>query len=443
MSEFNNSYINYIPDLINYNNDKIKTKTYTTKSTASTLNPTSTPTSNPTLNPTSTSCTTEYKILNYDEDFICDNDDTLGIYRSIVVNPLDSTLLCFTPPKTMTLPFFKLHNPQIEKSDEKSVNEIIVNEIIVNEIIEGTMITLFYDKRIESWEIATKSAIGGNYWFYRTQYKQMKTVAEQPTFRKMFLEALGGDEQNQDINDLLQDLSKEFCYNFVLQHPANHIVLRIISPLLYLVSVYHLHENVATEIPINVYEKWECFSGEQIQFPRRFEEESDYDQLEAKYCSVNSPYNKVGLMFTNIKTGMRSALENPTYKEVKELRGNNPNLQYQYLCLLRMGKVMDFLLYFPQYKPIFYRFYKEYQEFITNVHQSYISYYIRKSGQTISKKYFPLIYKLHHEVYLPSLAEGKEKIIMRRGEIGKQLGQLLPSELIYYLNYNKEEANIV
>lgn len=434
MSEFNNSYIYYIPDLINYNNDKIKTKTYTTKSTASTPTSTSTP----------TSYATEYKILNYDEQFICDNDDKLGIYRSIVVNPLDSTLLCFTPPKTMTPSFFKVHNPKIKKTvNEKS------DEIIVNEIIEGTMITLFYDKRIESWEIATKSAIGGNYWFYRTQYKQMKTVVEQPTFRKMFLEALGGHEQNkdQDINDLLQDLSKEFCYNFVLQHPANHIVLRIISPLLYLVSVYHLHENVATEIPINVYEKWECLNSglnRQIQFPRRFEEEeSDYDQLEAKYCSVNSPYNKVGLMFTNIKTGMRSALENPTYKEVKELRGNNPNLQYQYLCLLRMGKVMDFLLYFPQYKPIFYRFYKEYQEFITNVHQSYISYYIRKSGQNISKKYFPLICKLHHEVYLPSLAEGKEKIIMRRGEIGKQLGQLSPSELIYYLNYNKEEANIV
>jgi len=273
----------------------------------------------------------------------------------------------------------------------------------------------------------------------------------------MFLEALNNDrnrdrdrdqekdKDQDDINDLecLQDLSKEYCYNFVLQHPANHIVLRIITPLLYLVSVYHLHENVATEIPINVYEKWECFSGEQIQFPRRFEEESDYDQLELKYCSVNSPYNKVGLMFTNTKTGMRSALENPTYKEVKELRGNNPNLQYQYLCLLRMGKVMDFLLYFPQYKSIFYRFYKEYQEFITNVHQSYISYYIRKSGQNISKKYFPLIYKLHHEVYLPSLAEGNEKIIMRRGEIGKQIGQFSPSELIYYLNYNKEEANIV
>ena len=414
MSEFNNSYVYYVPDLINYNNDKIKTKIYTPKHNNS---------------------TTEYKILNYDEQFICDNDDTLGIYRSIVVNPLDSTLLCFTPPKTMTPSFFKEKNPKIEKT--------IDGEIIVNEIIEGTLITLFYDKRIDSWEIATKSAIGGNYWFYRTQYKQMKTKIEQPTFRKMFLEALRANEE-EDINDLtyLHELSKDYCYNFVLQHPSNHIVLRIISPMLYLVSVYHLNDNIATEIPINVYEEWECFNGinKAFEFPRRFTEQS-YEALEQKYCSVNSQYNKVGLMFTNMKTGMRASLENPTYKEVKELRGNNPNLQYQYLCLLRMGKVMDFLLYFPQYKQIFYRFYKEFQEFITNVHQSYISYYVRKSGQTISKKYFPLIYKLHHEIYLPSLTEGNEKIIMRRAEIGKQLGQMLPSELIYYLNYNKEESN--
>lgn len=421
MSEFNNSYVNYIPDLVNYNNDKIKTKTYTTN-----------------ISNSASSCATEYKILNYDEEFTCDNDDKFGIYRSIVVNPQDSTLLCFTPPKTMTPTFFKEQNPKTEKT--------VNNEIIVNEIIEGTLITLFHDKRNDSWEIATKSAIGGNYWFYRTQYKQMKTTVEQPTFRKMFLEALGA-EHDQDINDIasFQHLSKDYCYNFVLQHPANHIVLRIVVPQLYLVAVYHIKENIATEIPINVYEEWECFHrmNGQIQFPRRFEEESNYDQLEQKYCSVNSPYNKVGLMFTNMKTGMRSALENPTYKEVKELRGNNPNLQYQYLCLLRMGKVMDFLRYFPQYKHIFYRFYKEFQEFITNLHQAYISYYVRKTGQMISKKYFPLIHKLHHEVYLPSLAEGKEKIVMRRGEIGKQIGKLSPSELIYYLNYNKEEANIV
>jgi hypothetical protein len=103
---------------------------------------------------------------------------------------------------------------------------------------------------------------------------------------------------------------------------------------------------------------------------------------------------------------------------------------------------MDFLKFFPQYKEVFYRFYKEFQEFVTNVHQSYISYYVRKSGQQISKKYFPLIHKLHHEIFLPSLVEGEEKIIMRRAEIGKRLGEMTPSELIYYLNYNKQESEI-
>lgn len=412
MSEFETSYVDYSPDLVTYNSDKIKTKIYT---------------------PKRNTFTTEYKILNYDNEVVCDNDTKLGLYRSIVVNPEDNTILCFTPPKTMTMDFFKEVNPDVTSSD-----------ILVNEIIEGTMLTLFYDPRIESWELASKGAIGGNYWFYRTQYNQLKSNPAQPTFRKMFLEAFRAEEF-QDINDLtcVQELSKEYCYNFILQHPANHIVLHVLSPVAYLVSVYHLKGSVATAIPATVYEEWNCFLGIRglVEFPKRFEEES-YNKFEELYCSVNSSHTMVGLMFTNLKTGMMASLENPTYKEVRELRGNNPNLQYQYLCLLRMGKVMDFLKFFPQYKQVFYRFYKEFQEFVTNVHQSYISYYVRKSGEKISKKYFTLIYKLHHEIFLQSLGEGKEKIIMRRGEIGKRLCEMAPSELIYYLNYNKTESEM-
>ena len=410
MSEFETTYIDYAPDLVTYNSDKIKMKLYTPKHG-----------------------TTEYKILNYDDQIVCDNDDNLGIYRSIVVNPDNNTILSFTPPKTMTMDFFKESNQDVTSCD-----------VLVNEIIEGTMLTLFYDPRIESWELASKGAIGGNYWFYRTQYNQLKSKPAQPTFRKMFLEALRANE-GEDVNDLacLDELSEEYCYNFILQHPSNHIVLHVLAPVAYLVSVYHLKGSIATAIPATVYEEWNCFLGVRglIEFPKRFEEDS-YDKLEEIHCSANSPHDKVGLMFTNVKTGIMASLENPTYKEVRELRGNNPNLQYQYLCLLRMGKVMDFLKFFPQYKQVFYRFYKEFQEFITNVHQSYVSYYVRKSGQQISKKYFPLIYKLHHETFLPSLGEGKEKIIMRRAEIGKRLGEMAPSELIYYLNYNKEESQM-
>jgi hypothetical protein len=415
MSEFEISYIDYTPDLITYNSDKIKAKSYTPKNG-----------------------TTEYKIFNCDDE--C--DIALGIYKSIVVNPDDNTILCFTPPKTVTMDFFKENNPDMNSPD-----------ILINEIIEGTMLTLFYDPRIESWELASKGAIGGNYWFYRTQYKQSRSNPAQPTFRKMFLEAFRACD-DEDINDLtcLQELSKEYCYNFIVQHPSNHIVLQIESPVAYLVSVYHLKGGTVTAIPATIYEEWNCFLGIRglVEFPKRFDEDS-YDKLEEVYCSMMSPRDIVGLMFTNLKTGIMASLENPTYKEVRELRGNNPNLQYQYLCLLRMGKVMDFLNFFPQYKDVFYRFYKEFHEFVTNVHQSYISYYVRKSGQRISKKYFPLIYKLHHEVFLPSLVKregdndndnNSNRIIMRRTEIGKRLVEMPPSELIYYLNYNKDEPKI-
>jgi len=411
MSDFEFAYVDYTPDLVAYNSDKIKTKLYTPKNSS-----------------------TEYKILNYDDNIVCDNDIELGQYRSIIVNPENNQLLCFTPPKSLTTDYFKTIYPNVYADAKES-------PIFVNEIIEGTMITLFYDPRIESWEIASKSAIGGNYWFYRTQYNvhvEDKEVA-QPTFRKMFLDALRACDM-QDINDLvqLQDFSKEYCYNFILQHPSNHIVLHVIAPVLYLVSVFHLKGSVATSIPAPIYEEWNCFMGLNglIAFPRRFEDMS-YDELETTYCSANSPHNMVGLMITNLKTCMRTCIENKTYNEVRELRGNNPNLQYQYLCLLKIGKVMDFLRYFPQYKQLFYRFYKQVQEFVTNVHQSYMSYYIQKTGAMISKKYFPIIYKLHHNIYLTSLGEGKEKIIMRRSEIGKHVIAMAPSELIYYLNYNK------
>jgi hypothetical protein len=410
MSEIETTYLDYSPDLVTYNSDKIKTKIYKPKHTS-----------------------TEYKIINYDDNYVCDNDEKLRLYRSIIVSPEENKILCFTPPKTMTIDFFKEKYPNVNTSD-----------IIINEVIEGTMISLFYDKRIESWEIASKGAIGGNYWYFRTQYNQIQENPEQKTFRRMFLDALRACD-NQDINDLpcLQHFSKDYCYNFILQHPGNHIVLHILSPVAYLVSVYHLKGDIVTEIPATVYEEWDCFLGVRglIEFPKRFDEDT-YTELENAHCSINSPYDKVGLMFTNIRTGMRAVLENPTYKEVRELRGNNPNLQYQYLCLLRMGKVMDFLKFFPQYKQVFYRFFKEYQDFVTNVHQSYISYYVKKNGQKISKKYFPLIYKLHHEIFLPSLAEGKDKLIMRRSEIGKRIGEMPPSEIIYYLNYNKEELEV-
>jgi hypothetical protein len=370
MTDCETIYVDYSIDLVNYDTDKINVKPYITKKG------------------------TEYKIYNYTDKSLCDDDPTNGLYRSIIVSHPENEIVCFSPRKSMPFEKFKEQNPDITSPN-----------ILVNEIIEGTMINLFYDKRISSWEIATKGAIGGNYWFYRTQYDNNEAL--QYTFREMFLDVFGYKDTNtHDINDLpfLQDFSKEYSYSFVLQHPVNHIVLSVVKPIVYLVAVYHLRGDRIVTIPSTIYEEWNCFIGIRglIEFPVKFYTVNNYHNVIETYCSANSPHTMVGLMITNLDTGKRTALENVCYAEVRELRGNNPNLQYQYLCLRRINKVMDFLKYFPNYKKIFYKFYKQYEDFITNLHSSYISYYIRKTGVKISKKYFPIIqsyitkYIYHH-----------------------------------------------
>ena len=368
----------------------------------------------------------EYVVLKYDEKFVCDNDETLGAYRSVVYSKGGERLVCYSPPKGLTMDLFQERNKE-------------VSDILITEVVEGTMLSLFWDGG--RWELATKGSVGGNYWFYRTQYEG-GVAPKQKTFRQMFVEALKGEG---DINDLevIKTLPKgpiegeTYCYNFVLQHPENHIVLEIPYPRVFLVGVYKIGpENNATFIPPTIYQPWFCGANSVIEFPKVVE---NYDSANIYPSSVP------GLMFLNPETGDRSCWENPAYVSLKELRGNHPNLHYQYLCLRRIDKVMDFLKHFPQYKKVFHRFYNQFEEYVTKIHQAYVSYYVRKEGVQIPKKYFVVIHKIHHEVYIPSLsaqvedADGKkERLIMRRSEVRKALLNLPPSSVFYYLYLDEE-----
>ena len=364
----------------------------------------------------------KYRVLKYDEKYVCDDDVKLGLYRSVIYTD-EGELICYSSPKSESIDLFKEKHPYIG------------DDIFVSEVAEGTMISLFWDDRIGGWELATKGSVGGNYWFYRTQYEN--ETETQKTFRDMFLEVFRVDSLKSDIFSLLPagDEKTRICYNFVLQHPDNHIINNISYPRVVLVSAYGIHKDAqqADYISYDVYKGWNVWqelSG-MIRFPNEFE---GLDSVEAYGRILYSM--EPGLMFLDKKTGERACLENPAYNELKELRGNNPNIHYQYLCILRIGKVADFLTHFPQYKRLFGRFRQQWDSFVTNIHQAYMSYYIKKEGKQISKRYFPLIYKLHHEVYLPSLSQ--TKIIMKRAVIFKHLLEFPPSSLFHYLYLTEE-----
>ena len=376
-----------------------------------------------------------YKILNYNKAFICDNDTKLGAYRSVVLDSVDNSVVCVAPPKSVTFEHFK---------------DIFTN-VSVTEIIEGTMINLFYDKRRASWEIASKGAVGGNYWYFRTEYDGGK----QPTFRDMFIDALGAEPGSQ-LNDIviLNELSKSQIYSFVLQHPNNHIVLNIIHPQLYLVAVYEqLPIDAEGDIKIRIvpmsevrnYDINKCAKNI-ILLPK----EIDFNECvnsaiqfpgENHKANYNVSFDRrmfdVGYMFTDLDSGLRSAVLNPRYAEIKGIRGNHPNLQYQYFELFQAGKLNEFLWYFPNYNNLFYKFHIQSMDFIKTVHDAYVSYHIQKRGKQvrIEKAIFHHIYKLHHEKYLPSIENGGEPTIVTCRVVADYFNAMEPKEKLYHVNY--------
>jgi hypothetical protein len=319
---------------------------------------------------------------------------------------------------------------------EKNPN--IDEKIYANEAIEGTMMNLFYDARSQQWEIATKGAVGGTYFYYRNEYDD-STKTPPKTFYRMFLEALSASD-SQELNDLeiIRELPTYYSYSFVLQHPENHIVLEITKPKLYLVALYDVSETESVKwIPPQYYEKWDIFHKLVgiIEFPKPYVGKT-YDSIEKENCSIQTNFNSLGIMFMNITTGERALMENPNYKYMKSLRGNNPNLQYQYLSLRRTHKVKEFLHFFPQYNNLFHKFFEDYNNFVTNVHLSYLTYYVQKQEIQISKKFFPHIYKIHHNLYLPSVQTGTP-LIIRRKVVLEYFDAMEPREILYHLNYDK------
>lgn len=351
-----------------------------------------------------------FSILNYNKNAL--RNEEVMKYRSVVLyndkESNSSQILSFSPPKSISLELF---------TSKYSKN----NEIIINEIIEGTMINLFYNKFDLTWVISTKTIIGG-----LNEVQETKT-----SFHDMFMDSIKVD-RNTLLNDvhIFRYLAKDKSYSFVMKHPLNHIVQKVIEPELYLVAVYEIDNDKVFSIPQNVFEKWDYFAkiGGVIHFSQCFD-----NNITDLMCSNHfSADDCIGYMITH-KSGNRTKIINSSYKNMKSLRGNNPSLHYQYLCLARMGKTTQFLSYFPCYKDRFYAFFREYKKFISNLYNAYVSQYILKDGTFITRQYLKHTYNLHNNIYIPSLQDSYKKTKITKDVIMVYLDGLSPIDLLISL----------
>jgi hypothetical protein len=177
-----------------------------------------------------------------------------------------------------------------------------------------------------------------------------------------------------------------------------------------------------------------------IKFPQIYEW-STYSQLIETYASMNTSYDVVGVIVYNNVTGERMKVRNPVYEQVRHLRGNQPKLQYQYLCLRKEGKVADFLKFYPENKKEFSTFRDQIHLFTNTLFSNYISCYIKKEKPLLefSEQYRTHMFNIH-KIYTDELRE--KKLFVNNTVVIKYVNNLHPSLLMYCLNFQMRKRNV-
>ena len=348
-----------------------------------------------------------YQIIRYDKDVMAlDEYKTIGLYRSVVCDLLRKKVVVFSPPKSIS------HFDFCKEVDFKDVK--------VEEYVEGTMINLFweepYDEDEGRWEIATRSTVEADNKFYK----------ESDTFRDMFFEATTA--LNIDFNEL----PKKYCYSLILQHPKNRIVVPIKEFAIYLAEVYEIKEeddDIHIVIRTDEFRESTLFSH-----PKVYTEFDSYDDYQSNYCSSNSSYDSVGIIFK--KGYIRSKIRNPNYEEIRHLRGNDPKLQFIYLSLRKTGKLSMYLKLYNEHKKPFLKFREQMHRYTKQLHNNYLECFVFKKT---SLKEMPVQFKHHlfllHKRYLDHVGS-KNKVKITFTEVKNYFNNLHPSQQMFVLNYN-------
>lgn len=364
-----------------------------------------------------------YTLLKYDkEGMTCDMLPTIGLLRSVVLDE-ECNIVSFAPPKSL------LVSTEIKEQINKG-------EWRFEEYVEGTMINLFYNKKLSEWELSTKSTVGANVSFFMNTSVDTKIVVQQnETFRRMFLDTCAGINFNYEI------LPKEYIYSFVLQHPKNRIVVPIHEPAIYIVAVYKVNQEKLEIEDVSFGEDVFDWNSVFVRKQEIYEMVGGLEGMKEKYASMNTEYYVMGLICRNPVTGERVKFRNPNYEMVKNLRGNQPKLQYQYLNLRKDGKVSDYLKYYPENKKEFRVFRDNIHDFTYQLHDNYIQCYMKKTKPLIE---YPGQFRTHmfnlHQIYLNELRERGG--VVNFNEVMKYINTLHPSKLMFALNFNNRKQKV-
>jgi hypothetical protein len=322
-----------------------------------------------------------YNTMSYDEEYLCKDDMDTGMHRSTIVSIPEQKLLSFSPPKTISMNKFKLLYQNLD-------------DIVMHEYIDGRMIQLFYDYRIQSWRI--------------NSICKKEEVALLDIDERSFISAAQGDTQ-KPLNDMaiLEYFPKNHCYTFIIR---NQITL---DSSLFLLSVYKICEsNFILHIPQYEFQNWTTFTNLYgiICFPKPCVIGMSYADMNE---NVYYNYTPKKWILTNNQTGIQTSVSTNEYKLMKQSIRIPDITKYQYLCLQRINKHDEYVSYFRRRKKDFYEIKQLYDQFIRNIHEMYINYYIKKCVDSIPLKYKNHLYQIHTLYYIRGMNRNNPIIVTK------------------------------
>jgi hypothetical protein len=277
----------------------------------------------------------------------------LNIVRAmngVIFEKNTNKLLHYSFPKA----YEGVHSPYFE--NEKDCYKKMFNQPYEVEIsTEGTHIKVFWYEG--EWKVSTSRSIEAGVSFWNSD----------KSFKEMFYETC----KFEDIN--LEDLDKNFCYSFIMQHPENKICSDISIHYCNMINKVNLEENTV------------------IRTTEGFIVDYSVELLMEKIRQSSANLNYI----VYLEDSSRVKITNNNFKKLQKLLKNDSNIQKDYLKALQQGTSEEMKKNLKDNIAIFERVESILDITIKSIHESYKNNFIYKKNEQVYFKFWKILNSLH------------------------------------------------
>ena len=246
---------------------------------------------------------------------------------------------------------------------------------VVQEAMDGTLIRLWYHTQLQRWILSTNSVLDANqaYWMGNVSFGQLFQAT---------------------LNQILENLNRNYVYSFILCHPLNVIVVNHNTAKIYHVTTYD--RTTLTEVTAN------------LGIPTPPTVDLTLEQILVKTAeSQSKPVSSAGYMVVSKPDAdgvvHRYRFENNNYTQARKLRGDCNDINQLIIEHFKNGTITSLLVYYPLYTPNYNWLINQFGKLVKQLLQWYISRHKQHINIAVDARHHWFLNTIHSQLYLNHL----------------------------------------